>query len=145
MSDINSSTSSVKVNGTAKGDYIYNTAHHVTVTAGKGNDTVEFASGSSRSVYKYANGDGNDTIIGFDNFTEGIIQLTSGSISNYQINSSTGDHVIKVGKGSITLKDVKTDKVAIKTKSKSYRYINGKAFNDPSYNGWNFYSRIFVK
>lgn len=143
--DISNSKSSTKLNGTKKNDYIYNEAHHVTITAGKGNDTVELAPGSSRCLYKYANGDGNDTIIGFDNFTEGVIQLTSGKISNYTINPQTNDHVIKIGKGSITLKNIKTDKVAIKTKTKNYRYINGKAFNDPNYNGDNFYTNDPVK
>ena len=143
--NINNANSNVKVNGTSDADYIYNSSHHVTLNAGRGDDTVEFASGSSRSVYNYADGDGNDTIIGFDNFTEGIIQLTSGTISNYSINSRTGDHVLKIGNGSITLKNVKTDKVAVKTKNKSYRYVNGKAFNDPDYNGDNFYSNNPVK
>lgn len=137
--DINNYKSNVQVKGTAKVDNIYNSAHHVTVNAGKGNDIVEFASGSLRSIYKYANGDGNDTIIGYDNFTEGVIQLTSGNISTYSIDSETGDHVLKIGKGSITLKNVKTDTIAIKTKSKNYRYVKGKAFNDPKYNGNNYY------
>ena len=61
---INNSKSRVKLIGTKKNDYIQNEAHHVTIIAGKGNDTVEFADGSSRCLYKYANGDGNDTIIG---------------------------------------------------------------------------------
>lgn len=140
MSNISNSKSNSQVNGTADGDYIYNEAHHVLITAGKGDDTVELASGSSRSVYKYESGDGNDTIIGYDNFTEGVIQLTSDSVSNYEIDSKTGNHIIKIGEGSITLKDLKTDKVAIRSQGKNYRYISARAFNDSEYNGTNIYS-----
>ena len=96
---ISNSKFNSQVNGTSNDDYIYNEAHHVTITAGKGDDVVELATGSRRSVYKYASGE-----------------------------------------GSITLKDTKADNVVIKFQGKCYRYINGRAFNDPDYNSNNFYS-----
>ena len=116
---------------------------NVTLSPGKGNDTVVFDEGNSRSVFMYANGDGNDSIFGFDNFSEGIIRLTSGSISSYTLDN--GNHILRIGRGSITLANVKNDGIRIRTRNKNYRYVNGRAFNDPDYNGNNFYTTTPVK
>ena len=146
--EITNSKYTTKVNGTNGDDYIYNSGHHVTINAGKGNDIVEFAEGSRRSVFQYAEGDGDDTIIGTENFVEdhiGYIHLTSGTISDYEIYKN-GDHVLKIGSGSITLKNVlSTTKIPVTMNKKDYRYINGKRFFDIDSNGNNFYTTTPVK
>ena len=72
----------------------------VTVNAGKGNDTLS-ASTEMRWLYQYADGDGNDVI----NYNEigGLIQLTSGSVSNAALDGN--DVILTVGNGKLTLKD----------------------------------------
>lgn len=136
--EFNNEESSKNIKGSKNNDSIINSGHHATINAGKGNDVIEFKEGSNRSIYKYLKGDGNDTLIGFDNFVEGVIEITGAEIKSYAINGK--DHLIKVGTGSILLKDVDNDNVRIKVGKKNYRYVNGKSFNDMDYNGNNFYT-----
>ena len=72
-----------------------------TITGGKGNDTINLNTRESKNnLIKYASGDGNDTILGFD--SNDTIQITSGS---YSTTKSGSDFIIKVGKQKIVLKD----------------------------------------
>ena len=106
----------VVVTGDAGNDYISDfVVDKITVTGGKGNDTLELSEYSKNHLIKYASGDGNDIIYGFD--SNDTIQITSGS---YSTTKSGSDFIIKVGKQKITLKDaVETnrDKIHIKDSS----------------------------
>ena len=108
----------VSLNGSAKGDFmvnerdrdaidsgagndtIINRGDHVTLSGGKDNDQIILAYDSSKTLIKYATGDGNDTITGF-NSTSTL--RVSGS---YSTQVSGNDVLVKVGSGKITLKNV---------------------------------------
>lgn len=64
--------------------------------------TFYYDEGNYRSIYQYANGDGADVINGFTKYDK--IEITG---SNYSTITSGDDIIIKVGNGSITLKDAK--------------------------------------
>ena len=72
-----------------------------TICAGEGNDYI-FNSNASDNTFIYSAGDGSDTIQGFDATSTLIINAESGTYTTAEKNS---DIIVKVGKGSITLKD----------------------------------------
>ena len=79
---------------------------HVTITGGKGNDSIHlyyyglYSQFAKNTVIKYASGDGNDTIFGFD--SNDTLHITSGS---YSTSVKGGDYIVTVGKRKIILKD----------------------------------------
>ncbi len=96
-----------KVSTGADNDFVRNYGAGATINTGAGNDTIQIISGytynSTRSnVYQYAQGDGNDTILGYNSGDS--IQITRGS---YTTMTSGNDIIISVGSGKITLKDAK--------------------------------------
>ena len=102
------STAADKLNGTSAADSILGGAGNDTLTGNKGNDTL--TGGAGRDVFVYKLGDGNDTIT---DYTAGqdTIQLT-GSYTQ----STVGNNVVlKVGNGSITLRNAKGKKLTITT------------------------------
>ena len=72
-----------------------------------GDDTLHGGNGSDTFVY--ASGSGNDVFTGISNNDK--IKLTSGTIDNFSI--SGHDVILKIGKGSITLKNAKGKKLTI--------------------------------
>ncbi len=84
----------------AGNDYISNSGSNVTIIGGKGNDTIN--NSGSKNLYKYAAGDGKDTIIGFA--ANDTLQITKGTIKNSVV--SDNDFILGVGTSSITVKDV---------------------------------------
>ena len=72
----------------------------VTVRGGTGDDTL--VSSGNGNLIEYADGDGNDVIIGYAG--EDIIRLSDGT--TYSTMKSGSDVIVSVGSGSITLKDV---------------------------------------
>ena len=87
--------------GGAGDDSIYNYfGDRATIDGGAGNDFISLNSSSDDNVIKYASGDGNDTIVGFD--YNDTIQIMSGSISSHY--KSGDDYIINVGSGTISLK-----------------------------------------
>ena len=92
----------VSISGGAGDDEIGGTSigNYSTVNGGKGNDYISMYD-SYKTVIQYANGDGKDTIRGFN--SDDTIKITSGTYS--ATSNSDGDVIIKVGKGSITLKN----------------------------------------
>ncbi len=121
--------------GSSKADTIVNSAAFVTIDAGSGADYIDVSGGNvsiiggkgkdtivldgSGNIVEYAEGDGNDTIIGY-NSTD-TIEITEGIFSTV---SSGSDIVIKVGKGSLTLKDAQNAKLNIKTSGKANLIYN---------------------
>ena len=81
-----------------------------TITGGTGNDKISLH--STNELIKYKSGDGNDTIYGF-NSTD-TLTISGGS---YSTQASGSDIVVTVGKGKITLKDVKGNAVYINKKN----------------------------
>jgi len=81
-----------------------------TINGGIGNDTMNYEYGHYdrteyqlyRSIYQYANGDGADVIEGFTKYDK--IEISGGSYSSV---ISGNDIILKIGNGSITLKDAK--------------------------------------
>ncbi|MBR5914480.1 MAG: hypothetical protein IKZ58_08975 [Selenomonadaceae bacterium] len=108
----------ITVNGGADNDTIVGTFWSSSIAGGDGADVISLSGGGSNSNtinaeagddevflsnpvnYQYATGDGNDAIYGFGTST---LNILSGSISN--VTTSGTDVVLKVGKGSLTLKN----------------------------------------
>lgn len=106
------------VNGGAGNDYvhIYSGASNTTIKAGTGNDTIKSYS-KNKVTYVYKSGDGKDVIDGFNFGTDKII-ISSGKVSSTSY--SGNDVILKIGSGSITVKDGKGKKITINGKSKTY-------------------------
>ena len=62
---ISNSQSNVLVSGTSSNDSISSTGSNVTIDAGAGDDKISLSADSRNNFIRYANGDGNDTIWGF--------------------------------------------------------------------------------
>ncbi len=112
----NNSTSNKTVNGTSRNDSIKNNygANYVTINAGKGNDTVSLNSSGHHNVIKYASGDGNDVIYNLG--STDTISITGGTYTRSTVGN---DVVLKVGSGSITLKNAKGQTLNISNLSSS--------------------------
>ena len=97
-----------KIFAGAGNDSVLNYGSGATINAGTGNDTITFRShirdgiiySSKENVVQYANGDGKDTIFGFS--STDTLKITG---AKYTRSTVGNDVVLKVGKGSITLKD----------------------------------------
>ena len=122
------STAADKMNGTSSADSILGGAGNDTLTGNKGNDTL--TGGAGRDVFVYKIGDGNDTIT---DYTAGqdTIQLT-GSYTQ----STVGNNVVlKVGSGSLTLRNAKGRKLNITTPVTSKSFIETTSLlTDENYN-----------
>ena len=128
----NGSSSYVSINGGAgidtimMGSYLCN---YITINAGVDSDIISLHSfGAKHTKIQYAEGDGNDTIIGFD--SNDTIQITSGTYSTMK---SGNDFIISVGNGSLVLKDLLGD-----TKKKVY--IQDSTGAVKVYNDWSVLS-----
>ena len=92
----------VSINGGAGNDRISLSSYSgITVRGGTGNDTI-YGSSVEGHLYQYASGDGNDKIYYF-----GAKDTLSISGGQYTRSTIDNDVIIKVGEGSITLKDAK--------------------------------------
>ena len=101
---IKNSGDSISIDGGDGDDDIYNMGDNVTISGGIGNDLISLYSDSYsddyyNNVIVYNNGDGNDTIEGFD--ANDTLQI-SGSYSTAKSGSNV---IVTVGKGKITLVD----------------------------------------
>ena len=103
------------VNGGAGNDKIsLEGSRRNTVIGGKGNDTI-YSSDSYGNIYRYASGDGNDVIYGYN--ANDTINITSG---NYKKTTSGKNVVLTVGEGKITLVGAKGMDINIKKGKFSY-------------------------
>ena len=82
-------------------DTIRNSASYVTIEGGKDNDTISLASGHAGNVLTYANGDGKDTVYGYN--SDDTLRIVGSSYSTQ--NSGTKDILVNVGTGSMLLVD----------------------------------------
>ena len=141
----NWASNNVTINADAGDDYIYNSGYNVTINGGKGddyvysnwnsgnvkingdsgNDTISLDSSSKYNIIQYANGDGNDTIFGFN--SDDTIQITNG---NYSTLKSGNNFIISVGSGSLVLKGALTN-------SYNKIHIQNSSGIVNTYNDWN--------
>lgn len=96
-----------------------NKSKNVTIIGGTGNDKIN--NFGSTLLYKYAKGDGNDTIQGFSETD--TLEITSGT---YTTARSGADFLVKVGGNKITIKDAINFKVNIKNAAGVLKTYNGK-------------------
>ncbi len=99
---IDNSVSDVTILGGAGNDSINSRAEYVTINGGAGNDIVDIVSNYSKNqLIEYGNGDGNDTVYGFDEYD--TLRITSGSIASTSVVGA--DALLKIGNGSVLLKN----------------------------------------
>ena len=97
---ITNSNGNILVNGTSDNDTITNSASKVTINAGTGDDLINLGSNASSNVIEYTQGDGNDTIEGFNSTSTLKI---GGGTGTYSTLVSDSDIIVSVGDGKITL------------------------------------------
>ena len=93
----------VTITGGAGDDSIFNKCSDVSIIGGSGDDVISLSGNSKNNFIQYTAGDGNDTIWGM---SEGNAKLQIGDgTGTYSTQPGGDDVIIKVGTGSITLKD----------------------------------------
>ena len=102
---------------------VQSSAEAATINAGGGDDLITLATGAAGHVIEYANGDGKDTILGWNE--DNILSITSGVDPVASI-SSNGDYIIKVGSGYINFG---SSTLAAATEIKIYK--NGESTISP--------------
>ena len=119
-------TTAVKITGNSLANSIKGGSAADTLIGGKGNDTL--TGGKSNDVFVYSNGDGNDVITDYT-AKQDKIKLTRGAISSSSIKGS--DVVLKIGSGSITIKNGKNKSITIvDSKNKSTSKVYGTSSKD---------------
>ncbi|MBR4152667.1 MAG: calcium-binding protein, partial [Selenomonadaceae bacterium] len=98
------------ITGSKNKDSITSNGSKLSITGGKGNDLISLSSDAKNNVIVYNNGDGNDTIYGFDG--NDTLKITSGTAAT---SVSGNDVIFTVGKGKITVKNAK---------GKTFNYID---------------------
>ena len=81
-----------------------------TINAAEGDDLIRFSSNSKNNLIQYNSGDGKDTI--YDYSSTDTIQISG---STYSTSKSGNDIIIKVGSGSMTIKDIGSETLNIVT------------------------------
>lgn len=74
---------------------------NLTIVGGKGNDLIDDSFNENPVVFEYAQGDGDDTIEGYNE--NDTIKLTSGQITGHSFDGN--DIIVKIGSGSIRIVD----------------------------------------
>ena len=115
-----------KITGTSQDDYIDGAAGADTISGGKGNDTLaggkgndSLKGGADADVFLYSDGDGNDTIVDYEE--EDTIKITSGTIEKIST-TKAGSVVFTFGSGKITLKDAGDKVVAYEDSTGKHYY-----------------------
>ena len=94
--DASSVTHNIKITGNGKANQILGGYENDTIRGGKGNDTLQ--GGSGADVFIYANGDGKDIILDYNE--EDKIQITKGTA---KVAASGNDVIFTIGSGKMTL------------------------------------------
>ncbi len=98
---IDNYSSVAKVYGGAGNDLINgNAGAHVTIEAGAGNDIISLGSDATNTQINYTSGDGNDSIVGFNETS--TLRIGDGK-GTYSTVASGEDIIATVGRGKITL------------------------------------------
>ena len=114
-------TTAVKITGNSLANSIKGGSAADTLIGGKGNDTL--TGGKGNDVFVYTNGDGNDVVTDYT-AKQDKIKLNSGTISSSSIKGS--DVVLKIGSGSITIKNGKNKSITVvDSKNKSTSKVYG--------------------
>ena len=93
----------VTINGGEGNDFIYNSGDSVTIDGGAGDDSIynsQFRGYTKNVLFQYTDGDGNDTIYGFDETST----LRIFSDDDFYTVKSSLDIIVYVGDGSINLR-----------------------------------------
>lgn len=117
--------------GGAGKDSIFSYSDNATIYGGAGNDTVEINLDDkvANNTIRYASGDGKDIVYGFD--SDDVLYITKGS---YKVSTSGNDVIVKVGKGSVTLKDAADQEISIKNaKGKVETYSTSDLFAEDNF------------
>ncbi|MBR4152674.1 MAG: calcium-binding protein [Selenomonadaceae bacterium] len=104
------SVSKATLKGGNANDTVKIAGNNTTINAGKGNDLVSLSSAAKNNVIVYKNGDGSDTINGFDE--NDTLKITSGTA---KVTTSGSDVIFTVGSGKITITG---------GKNKEFKYID---------------------
>ena len=123
----------IVVDGGIGHDFInLNDMENATISAGRGNDTIYAWSSKPESsffagvTYQYTSGDGRDLIFGYEDDQQ--IQIISGTVS--KVMTKNDDTVIKIGGGSITLKDYTADVNLIDANGDAIEYESEDLLDD---------------
>ena len=95
--------------GNAGNDTLYVQGKGNLLDGGQGNDVILFETGSGKNLVNYANGSGNDIIVGLT--SNDTISLTSGYVSKVSVSGS--NVIAKIGKGSIIGTNLKGKKINV--------------------------------
>lgn len=134
------------VDGGADNDYIQSNSGHGTLIGGAGDDHISLNGWANNTYIVYNEGDGNDTITGFD--SNDTLEIGT---SNYSTVASDGDLLIQVGKGSILIRDnaYKTLNIVTNPGSEITNYDTGAILNGTSANdtitNYAHYANIFAE
>ena len=110
-------------------DTIVNEGSNVTINAGVGNDTI--TNSGSEVIFKYADGDGNDTITGFS--ATDTLQIISGTYTAKA--DSSGNVNITVGNGTIKLVGMAGKDISIQNTDGSLTTYNSSSGGTSSSGG----------
>lgn len=144
---VNSGGNYVTVNAGAGNDTIQSVwGTNITLRGGEGNDLIKLDKNSNRNVIHYVEGDGSDTVIGF-NPTD-LVKLT-GEVTGSIL--SGNDLTLNVGSGSITFRgienylpiQIQNADGSMSVLNYSYSYDSGVALSgtsaaDSIFNGGNY-------
>ena len=101
----NSYANNVSINAGAGNDSVYNSSGvNVTISGGTGDDTIYVNNNAKRNVIKYAVGDGNDTVYGYN--VSDTVSLTGGSVIRTSV--SGNDLILTTSNGSIRFVDTRS-------------------------------------
>ena len=103
--------------------YEYGSSANVTATieSGEGDDTIRGVNGSNLYVYK--DGDGNDVILNYS--PNDTIQISESSFDSYNLD---GDVILKVGRGTIKVKNAAGHSIKVKAGSGAATDINASSY-----------------
>ena len=138
---VNYEADSVSISGGAGADQIKTWwSDNVTIAGGTGDDSIQLGAYETleseyakNTVIKYASGDGNDTIFGFD--SNDTLYITKGK---YSTSVKGNNFIVTVGKQKIILKDAVGDnyqKVIIKNSSGELDIYNDWSIKTANSNG----------
>lgn len=96
--------------GGAGNDSIFSYSDNATIYSGAGNDTIEINLDAKveKNIIRYGSGDGKDVVYGFD--SDDVLKITKGS---HKITTSGNDVIVKVGSGSVKLKNAVGQEITI--------------------------------